>query len=102
MDMQQYHEIRVLRCRLEKVMNQLNILEYTRTQVQIRMTRAAKHRQQSVAYLYEMHLATVSNVMQMYRCYMMNTWNTLEGCEDELVDMGYDSDDAGVIVWGSE
>ena len=62
MDMQQYHEIRVLRGKLEKVMNQLNILEYTRTQVQIRMTRVAKHRQQSAAYLYEMHLATLGNV----------------------------------------
>ena len=82
-------------------MNQVNILEDTRTQVQIRMTRAAKHKQQSTAYLYEMHLATLSNVLHMHRCYMMNTWHTLEGCEDDLVDMGYDSDDAGVIVWGS-
>ena len=82
-------------------MNQVDILEYPRTQLQIRMTRTSKHKQQSAAYLYEMHLATLSNLMQMYRCYM-NTWNTLEGCEDDLVDMGYDSDDAVVIVWESE
>ena len=82
-------------------MNQVNILEDTHTQVQNRLTLAAKHKQQSPAYLYEMHLATLSNVLHMYRCYMMNTWHTLEGCEDDLVDMGYDSDDAGVIVWGS-
>ena len=82
-------------------MNQVNILEDTRTQIHIRMTRAVRHKQQPVAYLYEMHLATLSNVLQMYRRCMMNTWHTLEGCEDDLVDMGYESDDAGVIVWGS-
>ena len=71
--MQQYHQIKVIRCKLEKVMNQVNILEDTRTQVHIRMTRAVRHKQQPVAYLYEMHLATLSNVLQMYRRYMMNT-----------------------------
>ena len=99
--MQHYHQIKVLQCKLEKVMNQVNILEDTRTQVKIRMTRAVRHKQQPVAHLYEMHLATLSNVLQMYHRYMMNTWHILEGCEDDLVDMGYDSDDAGVVVWGS-
>ena len=49
--MQQYHQIKVIRCKLEKVMNQVYILEDTRTQVHIRMTRAVRQTQTAACSL---------------------------------------------------
>ena len=81
-------------------MHQVNLLDDQRSQIQLRMTRAAKHKQKSIEYLLDIQLATLCNVLNMYQRYMMKIWHTLEGCEDDLIHLGYDEDQAGVIVWG--
>lgn len=100
--MNQYHDIKKIRNKLELVMIQVNLLDDSRSLIQSRLTRATGRHQHHHRYMFEMQLLTTCNVLKMYRCYMMNTWHTLEGLEDDLVEMGYDSDEAGTIVWGAQ
>ncbi len=102
MDMNTFNVIKQMRYKLDIVMNQVDLLDDKRLQITLRMHRAMTHNQQSVRYMHSMQLLTTCNVLKMYRRFMMKTWHSLEGLEDDLLEMGYDQDEANVIVWGNQ
>ena len=102
LDINNMIRINELRSKLEVAMNQVEILNQSRSDLQTRLQLAVKSHLHTVVSMYELQVSTTTSVLDVYRRYMMDTWHELEGIEDQLLDHGVDEDAAELIVWGQD
>ena len=102
LDINKIIEINEFRTKLESSMENVTLLNTSRSQLQERLNRAVKRSLHELVTMYELQISTTTNVLETYRKYMMDTWHKLEGIEDQLIDHGMDEEEAELLVWGQD